>query len=1590
MFVGMLVLLMLVPSVSADLYGNSELIEGQIVVMPTDDDANVLEASLLIFRSGTTSTDYAEVQRMTDCCRGNGYADYCHASEFDDWQTCLTNASAERLGNAEFTSVYESVPNANFSFFYWSPSARDWVGLPGCSPRLEAEENTPVQNSMGDTIDYYYATCEVDPDLYTSEELGGTGRINLKVILPPGLNGGLRANDYTLTLSNTETSASLLNTITEAVKSIVLGQSGVGGALPCLGIFAILGLLFASMYFSGKSPITLLDITTPRLPAPKGITASGQILAPFGYTEMKKTLRGGMATATTALAAGTERLRRMGGVPTSSAQEMRRLAQGAHATAGDLAAGDVNQMRSMAESLGVAALRAGMSPEEARRLARRLPYHYGEEEHRTVANLVAALEAKGGADALHAATIKQYLMGLRTYQSLEALTGHPVIGTRNAVHQAVQTGVGKAFGRFSIVGPILQGSVDSAVRSTQIVARGTKAAAVHGTSFAREMAKTATVSLVGGKRAFDARAAAAKRKGGVSGAYYNQITTPSHQIVVGDMFALKDKTQFFYNQLRKEVVHDEMRHVVSLLYGSAGVKLRMTDEQFHSMGFRDMDVLKMAGVKSSKAIDHMDEQIRHVLGNNKLNAEQKLNQLLSMASNAGIHVDPNMTRFHNSIDAVEHTEMPPYAKLLALQQVIEQHHNEHPNGTSLKPGDYHSFVGREHLSAQEMWNMAVFRTMIYNNEEGHVSGAGIAEALKSEWLKAVNRMVTLDPTSKAHVQNPMEELPEYMRNADQLSKVRDRARSYFIDMFTADGRSQFQKVKGKSVNQATIEEIVDFTHGGGIPKSGPTPDGRIYWHQGAFELAPPKGAFKTDMKVHWQTDLDPRMNMALGQWVQSRFTRGYAVAHDAAIEAQLDRDPSHHGWSLDERRNRAKQMWVNEHWETDLRNRADSQFCNFAYGGKMHQNTGFLNGSLVAFMEKALEDKGMPKNHADLMFLDKVNLQNPQDLKRLRELATEHKADIERVLSQKVTYDDLAGTNRAWVNVAEGAYMPYHKNMALGDKDRVMAGEVALFDKKRGIWRPHIPDEVEIHFGGRSDLERQWQDLTQKNNRNPDDWKVFMNGVSRWANEGGYSFEKQQIASAVNWRYANTTYDYQTYWNNHDVKVMPKREVMPLAPQIFRMFGVEAPGLMKAIKPFRDMALNFGDMVSRVALEAGGEVHRASWDVIPHSEYYRQLSWRNAQRIMSADFDSLNLSDAEKKAYRRLAIQQGQFDQIWAFAIDRHPGGASTSWGTHQAWAARFHCGPQDTYNVNDNLRAYMTKEEFKNFMAHSGAVISIARKMMSPYASITRGMQMSMQGYASKWDTQKNMFKQYEFTQPRMLEAMQALNPFSVTLGKGRLAQALSKANVFESSLEKRQLAGNDFRAGLGIAPQDIWLNTSGAYSDARIGAANPGLSFYSYRANLKMDSGMADYMWRAGGAATMFNKEINDLAHDCSHRRTASAEALHIRRGQELRGFGASQNSMFGWASPAMFLWHFPAPGTHAFGLRNITSSLVQFVKSGGRRGSYMDRLGEMADHVGESLGRAARPWKTSNVVYCPNCGKAGYRGASCSGRNCRSMLY
>lgn len=1492
-----------------------------------------------------------------------------------DREQCIAEKFAEISVDAEEYAIEpESVEGAVFSVSYFNSITSSYVTVTGCEaiPADSSEELEYYDN----TIQYYYTTCTVPKSVYEGKAT------NVRVSLVEAEN--VYAPPVTVEVKDDvgpSPAGAFSIALSELVDSLMSGETGEatfgGTALPCIGVFIILGLLLASMYFSGKSPITLLDVTTPRLPAPKGLAAGGQVMLPYGYGELKKGINRKLGASAAALSASKKAAGKKKGYDPEmeKAKEKIKDAKKKGKYAGTVLEGEKSE--EMMENVASLGREAGLTADEMNPLFQKPMAMWGDKEHKIVASIMDKLAAKGGESALKAATLKDYMLSMRTMQTMDALSGHPSATSRGAIHTKIAGKIGKytGTGRYPLLGVTTSGSYDSIIRSGKVAARGTKAMVEHAPDMARAVART-TMSMVGGERAMEKL----ERSRPSAAAW---LKKPSKAVDIGHMFPVGDKMNHLYETLSKEVVNDEIKFTLMQLYKKMGVNFAITEEELVQMGYKDMNILEASGYNSKKVqemLKNIEPEMLAILSSKELSSVDKRDKLMALAMEHGAlsqEAVSQMKQFNAELEAIAESGQPGYNKFLQLQEMLLEHEKHVPSAKSgqvLDTDQFYTVVGRQTLAGSDLWSTAVLRNLIHDAENGHLNGGGLKEELQISWLKTVNRMVSLRPTSN------MEELPQFMRNKAELQAIEKRVESTIKELLTADGKEALKKFTGKNVENAKIADLEKVLYGGRsmAPTGEIDKEGRVAKWGDEKELGPLSGTFRGDMKELWLTELKTSESLALGMYTEGRFKRGYFVELPADVEAKIDRMPGSAGWSVEERTRVAKEELAKHYMRDDLENRFNSVYSPNAYGNT-RETSAFYAGIAAGFLEKALTEKGVASNHPDLVTAQSLDVSSPSQLKKLQGLLSKHKEAFEEVMKRPVTYDDVANSKQAMVMLYEGGFAFAHKGMPLSSSDRVY-GTVTIRDQN-GRKKEFAPEDVVVS------LPDHLQEGLYKvrDSKDPKDWSAFMDSVVKWSKEGGYNYEREKILAATVWEYGNNTNDYQKYYQKTSMEITSKREATPLAPDALRMFGAEGGKFREALKPFRDISHDIGNYVGKVALVAGGPVFRGSYDITPTSEYLRQHSWQLAANIYTKDWK--NLTPVEKQAYEKAGAAHFEYHNVWDWAIDRNPMRHSTSHGLQSSTEGYFHYGPREVAASKDYIRANMTKAQWNTFKyGPYGALADVASKLHSIPAGMFGGMQMAMQGYPSKWDKTENPLKPWDYTPTRFLEAGRALNPFSFEW-TNKLGKYVGKANVWEGSLEKRQLAGPDLMGGLAAGPQDTYFKRTGVYSAVRLGEANPGASYYNFRHELKYDPAMAEWLVRNKDSVYMYDKTVKDQAYTNTTRRTVSAEALGMRRSQELRQFGVMQNSLYGWFNPVLFAWHMPLPFLPpSMSPREMFQRAAQKAKYGGGR-KWSASVKDMFQSTGQKVSMAAQPWKGHLVAYCRRCGKPGYKGSRCM---CGGTIY
>ncbi|MEM2949148.1 MAG: hypothetical protein QXT05_01985, partial [Candidatus Bilamarchaeaceae archaeon] len=1172
----------------------------------------VIRAGVVVPILNTTNMQPVEIDVLyneikTEC------ADYASLG-YPDYYACYMNISKRYLSPERY--IYKSVKNAAIAFTYYNPIAHTYQAIPGCDSGTRAipvllanmEMQKPeliTPDASGDAI-LYYAECKVPESVYR-----GTRARVLIEYEPPEENGGAVEIDGQRYYISAAPQVVEISDVSVSVFDIVyntvsghLQKAARENSFLCLGVFMVLGLLLASMYFAGKSPMSLLDITTPRMPQPKGFVASGQVLLPYGYGEMKRAMKNKSDAAADFLKKTCSTLKEKIG----------------YTTTGQMAAAGIRKLATkmskedsvVMEALAYGAAATGQKEALATVLKKPLSAH-GEIEAKAVEQILSAMKAKGGREEVMAGYIKDYILTKKALETMDVLSGHPAPGVKSKWHAKLQNGLAKFVGsnRYTVYSALVMSSYESMVRSSRWLARGTKEMVRQAPTLARGVART-TMELVGGPRALEKL----EEKGKVStlAAWAaKELKKPPVGMPLGQKVAIHEKMSAAYEMIKEEIKRDEIKYVMKQLYKALGVNFALTEEDLLGLCIKDVNILDKSGYsKAAAKIEAIEKELRTIL-TGKGTLDDKLAALIALAKAHGAVIDTSLFKFNERLNEIDkmYGKEDGYIKYLMLREILAEHEKTVPAAAvnkALITDKFYTVVGRSSICGSDIWETAVLRTLLWDAENGYMKG-GLKEALWRTVLEVRNRVTGLIPTS-----NP-NELPEFIRaNISELKKIEASNKAMLLALMTDAGKKALAKSINGPAESASVKQIIDMLYGiGRVPKDFEKLKedrlGRVACFGEPKEVGPAKEWFKLDMKRPWVGELKPAEGYAIAQWVESRFTRSNISPYKASIEAELNRRPGSAKWSVEERTYNAKREWVLEQIRQDCEQRFNSQFAPDAYG-KFGERANFYVGILLGFYEKAMKDKGLLENHPDLNRVKAMSTSDVGQLKIFREeIVQKYKKEFMAELKKGVTFDDILTSSRPLVQLYEGDFAYYRKGMPLSIADKVY-GDVALRDNK-GQWRKFVPEDVVIQFKGRPDLQAEFSKLKEKGPGA--DWDVFINAVKKWKGENGYDYEREKIFAALVMQHGRSTSDYQKYWRDTALEIKPVREVTEIAPQTFRMLGMneneKARWLMTA---WRNLKTDLGAYAVKTTLMGAGPVFDASYAIVPQTEYLRQHSFRLA------------------------------------------------------------------------------------------------------------------------------------------------------------------------------------------------------------------------------------------------------------------------------------------------------------------------------------------------------------------------------------------
>lgn len=558
--------------------------------------------------------------------------------------------------------------------------------------------------------------------------------------------------------------------------------SAVDPANPlCMAAILISGLLLASMFFSGRSPLSLLDITTPLLPKPKSISYSG-ISYGVGYVRMAREYDNIKRLSDKHLSLRSDELKK----------ELARRGMSGRELDAILALAKGNPGMGY---LALRALREGRIKTfaEARKIAALKPVPGNDQDLKAAGALINSMQ-KGRQKDQDLEAISIGISAVLGKKNLGLITGNvpkPVVTIRDKlldskkspfryllperIRDQIKVGIGSAF--FG----------------------GRSALAVAKQVYVAMPAKALGIKLQDEEKKARARE------------FY--------------LMDIRGRIQALYNAQVAEAKANVAMYLVRRILESRGVKLSLSEKEIMQLG--EIDILRRMNIKNNAKLSEIDRKICDILSKST-DIEKKILELKALARSEGVKFDEQgINLFISKLRSID--SMGSFReKLQELHEYLRDHHSRNPIGSD----NFYAWVGRESLRVSlsgqtvrdDTWTFLYLRSYLEQNEAGKKAQA--EDVAKLLWLRIVNETWGLLPSNTKG-------LPADKR------EMMSQAETYLRSLLTNEGK---EALKGlKSVFELLYnpaggkEEFGKLFYGGELARElGPNPshwkmDVRGYW-----------------------------------------------------------------------------------------------------------------------------------------------------------------------------------------------------------------------------------------------------------------------------------------------------------------------------------------------------------------------------------------------------------------------------------------------------------------------------------------------------------------------------------------------------------------------------------------------------------------------------------------------------------------------------------------------------------------------------------------------------------------------------------------
>lgn len=1496
-----------------------------VLVTPANDESNSFTVSVLAITTGGSATAPIDNQEILRGCSGR-----------QNYSQCVLEAGIGNLrgNNASRinTTGIESIPNAHIRYQYFANG--NWITITNLGSRCTdtAAETVVTQVNETRTFTSYAARCTLPPEVFrgiSAREL----QLRIDYIPAEGENYIASSTRHSIPIAGESTTAAQLGrTITDLINS---ANSG-GNMLFCLGAFLILGGLLSTMYFSGQSPLSLLDLTTPKLPMPKGLAASGQVVLPFGYTETKNITTRQMA-ATAALSRTITQ-----GLMSESGLHTNRAVQAIVNRAGS------DQVTRDVASLGAMVLGPNRYADLQRVFNGRAIGSFGTSEHALVRQIIEAARERGGRYAYAALNLQAHLTAaeaMKTYNLITGSTG--VYGKDSGFEKNLHKYIGYAVGRYDTLRAVGAASAGSLGRSSTIIFGATRDAVRGAPKFVRDTVQDLRDERIARTRGVEDLARVRRERVAANARVANSAflaANENQENKFGYSYHVSESMTHLYENLRREAYADVRGYVMmQILRSKAGVR-NLTFEQVMELATKPANLRQTLGMTNAAALAELEVEFRRILSNKTMSPREQFDELSRMAQRYGAHIDPAARRLMDSVEAVELSREPSHVKMITLIGRIEEQHNNRGQKTQGAHQDnaYVCTVGGA-MADDHVYRVALLRPYMQALENGKMQGVangeGIVTFAHALRAKTINSMFSSEPDAL-----DANAVPVALRNVDRRA-VAAAMRESLSEQFTEAGAKAFEAKTGKAFASASLASILEFT------KTAVANDP----HGGSHEAYLPDAYLRIGYReVHNQAG----KRDSIAEHLQMRSAEGKKIVEDPVVEAQMRRDPRVRTMDAQEQGELMQRLIMANGLKRNFETRLSEAFGNNVYG-TTHESARQLTAVSVAYLSQILREKGVAPNNIEAAFLEKVDLEKPEHRRKIAELISKYNKEFNDIQQRKYGISDLSSSEQVYVRMYEGGYVPYHKCMQLAyERDQVVNGVVSVRNKN-GRYERFTIEDVPIKLEGRSDLMEEWHRV--QGSRNKEDWLPFIARMKNYKNAGEYDPVREKEFAAVLWHYGSRTGEYSaTLWKDSAITLTARKDTIELSPAVARIAGVETPRLNQLYHNLDIVTRNLGEFGARNFMVGAGGYIEASYQTGYRFELQRRTQMEMVQAMQAQTYGKM--TDAERKAAEKvIKISEGLYS-IGGWAFDRAAVGTSLE-AMNQSY---MQFGPGHLFSPRSYYAGYYENKlsEKMAYMAYYWP-LDLAKKVGDAFAIPVRKFQRASWDGSSRSDliTNNPWETHTGYGDTSMLRAAQTALRFAPTEPKGRIGKALYKAWNFGMPTPEYKESGGE--------SSNLVLDQSGNYgarAEARISNANPHQNFMfhdgSYRMNPRVNT------LRFGSQRSAFfenDPNVVQAGNEIYTQRVAATVPLAMRKERSMLQYSvlAGQHPVGGFVSP----FHFLITGAGGLmGDYSPTAVIPQMVHS--------IREGRPANFQGPSVpaglkqGAKQMASPTTRYVKCPTC--------------------